>query len=103
MLAICFVVAFIRQVWDVDSGKCLATLRGHKTELVCLCFDHQNSLLATGSMDRTAKLWSLNDYREVATLQGHTAEIISMCFNQDSTIIATGEACTAQDGVCGCE
>ena len=47
------------KIWDVDSGKCIRTLKGHNGEIVCLCFDPTSTQLATGSMDKTAILWNL--------------------------------------------
>jgi dynein assembly factor with WDR repeat domains 1 len=35
------------------------TLKGHKMEIVCLAFDPHSLLVATGSMDHTAKLWDV--------------------------------------------
>ena len=56
------------KVWDAESGDCLHTLRGHLTEIVCLCFNPQSTLIATGSMDNTAKLWDVNTGSELHTL-----------------------------------
>ena len=35
------------------------TLKGHNMEIVCLGFDPHGLLVATGSMDHTAKLWDV--------------------------------------------
>ena len=70
-------------------------------------------MLATGSMDTTAKLWDVEKGSEITTLrvkpllsagpspqpyrpsfppllQGHTAEIVSLNFNQAGSQIITG-------------
>ena len=47
------------KIWDVDTGKCLSTLKSHTSEIVCLTFDPESNLLLTGSMDKTAILWNL--------------------------------------------
>ncbi|NXU66469.1 DAW1 factor, partial [Horornis vulcanius] len=57
---------------------------------VCLSFNPQSTLLATGSMDTTAKLWDLEKGEEVATLNGHSAEIIALSFNTTGDRIITG-------------
>ena len=51
-------------------------MRGHATEIVCLSFDPNGVIVATGSMDSTAKLWDVTRGVEVASLAGHTAEIV---------------------------
>jgi len=47
-------------------------------------------LLATGSMDQTAKIWDLETGKEVATLKGHTGEIVSLNFSAEGDRIITG-------------
>ncbi|NXC52798.1 DAW1 factor, partial [Aleadryas rufinucha] len=72
------------------TGQCYHTFRGHSAEIVCLSFNPQSTLLATGSMDTTAKLWDLEKGEEVATLSGHSAEIITLSFNTTGDKIITG-------------
>ena len=55
-----------------------------------MAFDPHKSLLATGSMDQTAKLWDLEVGKEHSTLKGHEGEIISLNFNADGDKILTG-------------
>ena len=42
--------------------------RGHTAEIVCLTFNPSSTLVATGSMDTTARLWGVEDGKEKATL-----------------------------------
>jgi len=46
-------------------------------------------LVATGSMDNTAKLWDVETGQEIFTLQGHKAEIVSLHFNTDGDKLLT--------------
>ena len=106
------------QLWDAESGKCYHTFRGHTAEIVCrvsplpspdslqvyVTFNPQSTLVATGSMDRTAKLWDVESGAELYTLsvchplrvsmhslsQGHTAEIICIAFNIAGDHVVTG-------------
>ncbi|NXX09078.1 DAW1 factor, partial [Larus smithsonianus] len=57
---------------------------------VCLSFNLQSTLVATGSMDTTAKLWDIEKGEEVVTLSGHSAEIIALSFNTTGDRIITG-------------
>ena len=73
------------QVWDARNGELIYTLRGHATEIVCLSFNPQvkhnlcssshpshiiwqSTIIATGSMDSTAKLWDVESGEELCTL-----------------------------------
>ncbi|NXV99897.1 DAW1 factor, partial [Fregetta grallaria] len=57
---------------------------------VCLSFNLQSTLVATGSMDTTAKLWDIEKGEEIVTLSGHSAEIIALSFNTSGDRIITG-------------
>lgn len=59
---------FVLQLWSSETGKCYHTFRGHTAEIVCVSFNPQSTLVATGSMDTTAKLWSVQTGTEVCTL-----------------------------------
>jgi dynein assembly factor with WDR repeat domains 1 len=65
------------------------TLKGHKIEIVSLAFDPNGVLVATGSMDHTAKLWDVEHGKELFNLAGHNAEIVSLSFNTDGDKIMT--------------
>ena len=56
------------QLWSTETGKCYHTFRGHSGEIVCLGFNPSSTLVATGSMDTTAKLWSVETGAEQCTL-----------------------------------
>lgn len=58
-------------------------------EIVCLSFDPHGILVATGSMDNTAKLWDVETGQEIFNLQGHKAEIVSLQFNTDGDKLLT--------------
>ena len=39
------------QLWEAVSGECVATLTGHKEEVLDVCFDLSGQLVATASAD----------------------------------------------------
>jgi dynein assembly factor with WDR repeat domains 1 len=39
------------KIWNTATGEMLHTLKGHKMEIVCVNFDPNGILVATGSMD----------------------------------------------------
>ena len=61
------------QLWSSKDGKCYHTFRGHTAEIVSVAFNPQSTLVATGSMDTTAKLWSVEKGTEVHTLAVSTS------------------------------
>lgn len=46
-------------------------------------------LVATGSMDNTAKIWDVETGEEIFNLKGHKAEIVSLAFNTDGDKLMT--------------
>jgi dynein assembly factor with WDR repeat domains 1 len=59
-------------------------------EIVCLAFNPHGTVIATGSMDNTAKLWDVETGDNIHTLLGHTAEIVSLNFDTHGERIITG-------------
>jgi WD40 repeat protein len=44
-------------LWDLNSGKNIKTLSGHKGSVYSACFSHNNSKIISGSRDTTIKIW----------------------------------------------
>ncbi len=74
----------------VSSG----VLIGHENKVTAAAFSSDGRLVATGSLDGTAKIWSLADGRVVATLRGHNKPLTDVAFSRDSQLIVT----TSRDG-----
>ena len=49
-------------LWEVETGKQIATFRGHPTDIHALAFSPDNKLLASASYDGTILLWDLTPY-----------------------------------------
>ena len=47
------------KLWDVEAGKELFNLEGHKAEIVSLNFNTDGDKLMTASFDHTAKIWDV--------------------------------------------
>jgi WD40 repeat protein len=88
---------------DYSEVTCVATLVGHKrlwyrlwesAMVLSVAFHATAPLLATSSVDRTAKLWRLSPDNSsatcVATLEGHRDWVRSVAFHPTLPLLATG-------------
>lgn len=50
------------QLWDIRTGKNIATFLGHPTDIQCLAFSPDSSILASGGFDGVIYLWNLKPY-----------------------------------------
>ena len=66
------------KIWSNISGRLLATLRGHSSEVSDLAVSFDNRLLASGSCDRTVRVWSLKTTGTLAVLSAHSGMITSV-------------------------
>lgn len=61
--------SFTIAVWDLQNGKIVKTLEGHRDSLRAIAFSPDSRLLASGSKDKTARLWNLETGETVRTFQ----------------------------------
>jgi WD40 repeat protein len=76
------------KLWDVPTGKEIATLAGHTDWVLSVALTPDGKTLATASKDHTVKLWDLETNKEKATLAGHSEAIESVAFAPDGTTLA---------------
>ena len=65
-------------------------MKGHNSSVKFLAFNHNGTLLSSGSSDYTIKLWNVETNIEIATLKGHTNNVYSVAFNHNGTLLASG-------------
>ena len=60
----------LSDLWDVKSGKCVSTLRGHVDEVLDIGFNSTGTRLVTASADGTARIYNVYDSACIGILQG---------------------------------
>lgn len=77
------------QLWDVEAGRCLRTMRGHSARVSSMSWNKH--MLSTGSRDSTILN---NDVRQrdhlTATLRAHEQEVCGLKWSPDGTSLASG-------------
>jgi len=56
----------------------MATFRGHEKEISDIEINFENTLLASGSCDKSIRIWNLQTTANIEILQGHTAMVTSI-------------------------
>jgi WD40 repeat protein len=85
------------KLWNFESRKLLATLKGHLSHVWDLDISPDGKILASASSDGTIKLWRLDgelapEMAAYRTLRGHTAPVVSARFSGDGETLASGSA-----------
>jgi WD domain, G-beta repeat/TIR domain len=80
------------KLWEVGTGRELATLKGHMDQVYSVAFAPDGKILASGSIDGTVKLWEVSTGREIATLKGHAGFVYSVAFAPDGKTLVSGNS-----------
>jgi WD40 repeat protein/uncharacterized caspase-like protein len=78
------------KIWEVDSGRQLLTLKGHKRGIWDLAFSPNGEILASCAQDTTIKLWSVATGQELRTLKSHVGGVGALAFSPDGKRLASG-------------
>ncbi|XP_061341149.1 WD40 repeat-containing protein HOS15-like isoform X2 [Gastrolobium bilobum] len=84
------------KLWDVELGKLIYSLNGHRDGVYSVAFSPNGEYLASGSPDKSINIWSLKDGKIVKTYTGNGG-IFEVCWNKEGDKIA---ACFANNTVC---
>jgi GTPase SAR1 family protein len=76
-------------LWDVETGRCLRQLKGHKDKVFALAFDGSGRRLATAGDDKTIRIWDPNTGENLHCLRGHTDTIWSVAFDPTGVVLAS--------------
>ncbi|HYN94136.1 MAG TPA: class I tRNA ligase family protein, partial [Pilimelia sp.] len=64
------------RLWEGETGRPLATLHGHTSEVYSVALSGDARLVASSSYDGTVRLWEALTGRLLATLHGHTGLVL---------------------------
>ncbi|KAI0182317.1 WD40-repeat-containing domain protein [Xylaria flabelliformis] len=80
----------IIKIWDVATGVCTQTLKGHNDLIISIAISPNGRWLASASRDRTIKIWdiAIGVYEEPL----ESRDIISITVSPDSCWLASGSS-----------
>ncbi|XP_053465105.1 WD repeat-containing protein 86 isoform X4 [Nycticebus coucang] len=78
------------KVWQVASGCCHQTLRGHTGAVLCLVLDTPSRTAFTGSTDATVRTWDILSGEQLRVFREHQGSII--CLELVNRLIYSGSA-----------
>ncbi|KAL6993804.1 WD40 repeat-containing protein hos15, variant 2 [Sarracenia purpurea var. burkii] len=79
------------KLWDVELGKLICSLNGHRDPVYSVAFSPNGEYLVSGSLDRSMHIWSLKDGKIVKTYTGNGG-IFEVCWNKEGDKIAASFA-----------
>ncbi|CAO3653148.1 unnamed protein product [Cunninghamella blakesleeana] len=78
----------VERNWRKHQAKTIHIRKAHKESILTMAFCEAQSILMTGSKDKTIKVWSLTNGSLMRTLKGHTRAVRTLQF--DDTKLVTG-------------
>lgn len=79
----------IIRLWEVDTGKVKALLRGHTGNIWTVIFSPDGRTLASCSEDKTIRLWDVDTLQIKMVLAGHTDTVYKICFSPNGKTLAS--------------
>jgi WD40 repeat protein len=77
-------------VWDVATGKNLATWKAHTDSVPALAYSPDGQTMASGGYDKAVKLWDAKSHKNIATWTEHTDGVNSVAFSKSGKTLASG-------------
>ncbi|XP_012882669.1 PREDICTED: WD repeat-containing protein 86 [Dipodomys ordii] len=78
------------KVWQVASGCCHQTLRGHTGAVLCLVLDAPGHTAFTGSTDATVRAWDILSGQQLRVFREHQGSVI--CLELTDQLLYSGSA-----------
>ena len=78
-------------LWDVESGRRLASFKGHTDRILSIAFSRAGDMIASGSEDQTIRLWRVENGECFRVLQDHDDRVWSVTFSAvEDTLVSGG-------------
>ncbi|XP_053398750.1 periodic tryptophan protein 2 homolog [Mercenaria mercenaria] len=75
-------------VWSMQTGRLLEVLAGHEGPVSSLSFSPTETLLASGSWDKTVKLWDVFENKGAKETLGVSSDVLAVSFRPDGGELA---------------
>ena len=79
----------IIELWNLKTGKRLATFLSHTRTVVDLSFSPDGKTLASAGLDETIKLWDMKTLKEIMTLKNNKRGVWCVRFSPDGKTLAS--------------
>ncbi|KAI0792093.1 cell division control protein 4 [Abortiporus biennis] len=80
------------RVWDLVTGHCAFTLRGHTDRVYAVALDHKKHLVCSSSMDGTIIGWNVLTGEQLYTLNGHTSLVGILALSPSHIVSGSADA-----------
>ena len=77
------------EIWDIDSGRKLATLPGPTGGFWDIVFSPDGSRIAAANLDGTVRVWDAESGAQVLALRGHPSGVVTVRFSPDGSKLAS--------------
>ncbi|PSB14739.1 hypothetical protein C7B76_15370 [filamentous cyanobacterium CCP2] len=78
------------KLWDIQTGRCLCTFRGHKDSVSAVAFSSNGSYILSASWDKTIKLCEVVTTSYLQTYKGHGRAVQCLAFSPDGQYFLSG-------------
>jgi WD40 repeat protein len=78
------------RIWEVETGKLVATIEDHADWILDLAFSPDGKRLASASRDKTSKVFDVEKKESLVTFPGHAEAVYAVSFSPDGKQLASG-------------